>query len=218
MKQDTCSNRLKTAAQLRGFTQSELCEKTNIPKSAMSQYFSGKFEPKQVRTALLAKALAVAEAWLMGYDVPMELAKSAPNTFGFDNVFPMELKQFPLLGEISCGEPIFTAEDHENHIWAGAHIAADFCLKAHGDSMQNARIHHGDIVFIKKQTLVENGEIAAVVIDDTATLKRVYYYPEEKKLSLNAENPAYSPLIYVGEELEHVVILGKAIAFQSDVK
>lgn len=83
--------------------------------------------------------------------------------------------------------------------------------------MINARIHDGDIVFIRKQSIVENGEIAAVIVDNEATLKRIYYYPEKSKLCLNAENPKYSPLVYVGDELNNIRILGKAIAFQSNV-
>ena len=84
--------------------------------------------------------------------------------------------------------------------------------------MINARILDGDIVFIREQPMVENGEIAAVIIDDEATLKRVYYYQDEGKLVLQAENPSFAPLVYVGEELNTIRILGKAVAFQSDVK
>ena len=83
--------------------------------------------------------------------------------------------------------------------------------------MINARINDGDIVFIRKQPMVENGEIAAVIIDNEATLKRVYYYPEDNKLILNPENPRYAPFVYVGEELQSVRILGKAVAFQSNL-
>lgn len=97
-------------------------------------------------------------------------------------------------------------------------IRADFCLRACGDSMINARIYDGDIVFIREQPMVEKGEIAAVIINDEATLKRVYYYPEQNKIILNPENPAYEPFVYVGEELNSIRILGKAIAFQSDVR
>lgn len=64
--------RLKNAMDINNITQSQLCEKTQIPKSAMSQYLSGNFKPKQYRTELLAKALNVSEAWLMGYDLPKE--------------------------------------------------------------------------------------------------------------------------------------------------
>ena len=94
---------------------------------------------------------------------------------------------------------------------------ADFCLKAKGDSMINARIFDGDIVFIKQMPMVENGEIAAVIIDNEATLKRVYYYPEKHKLILNPENPAYEPLVYINEELDTIRILGKAVCFMSSL-
>ena len=100
---------------------------------------------------------------------------------------------------------------------SGTDINADFCLKAKGDSMTGARIMDGDIVFIKETPIVNNGDIAAVVIGDEATLKRVYFYPEKGKLVLQAENPKYEPLVYVGEELNEIRILGKAIAFQSDI-
>jgi repressor LexA len=84
--------------------------------------------------------------------------------------------------------------------------------------MINARIFDGDVVFIRQQDMVNNGEIAAVIIEDEATLKRVYYYPEKNKLVLQAENPAYEPLVYVGEELNTIRVLGKAVAFTSIVK
>ena len=101
---------------------------------------------------------------------------------------------------------------------AGTNIHADFCLKAKGDSMIGARIYDGDIVFIRKQEMVDDGEIAAVLIGDEATLKRVQYNPEENELLLFAENPKYKTMRYTGEELNHIRILGKAVAFQSDIR
>lgn len=136
------------------------------------------------------------------------------------NIFPIELKRFPMAGEIACGIPKYANEDRESYVMAGTNIKADFCLRASGDSMINARILDGDIVFIKKQDMVENGEIAAVVVNSysEATLKRIFYYPEKGLLILKPENPAYEDFIFTGEELNQVHILGKAIAFQSDVK
>ncbi len=133
----------------------------------------------------------------------------------FNNIKPIQLKRFPLLGDIACGEPIFADEDKESFIMADMDIQADFCLTAKGDSMINARINNGDIVFIKKMSMVENGDIAAVIIDNEATLKRVYYYPEKNKLMLVAENPAFEPLVYINEELDTIHILGKAVYFMS---
>lgn len=84
--------------------------------------------------------------------------------------------------------------------------------------MIGARIYDGDIVFIKKQEMVDNGEIAAVIIEDEATLKRVNYFPEKNLLILKAENSKYEDLVYTGEQLDHIIILGKAVAFQSDIR
>ena len=86
--------------------------------------------------------------------------------------------------------------------------------------MVNARILDGDIVFIKKQDMVENGEIAAVIVnnDNEATLKRFFYYAEKSMVILKAENPTYEDMIFTYEELNNFHVLGKAIAYQSDVK
>lgn len=131
---------------------------------------------------------------------------------------PVHTRKIPLLGEIACGKPIFANEDRESYVSVGTDLKVDFCLRAKGDSMIGARILDGDIVFIQKCDMVNNGEIAAVVIDDEATLKRVYYYPEKSKLVLSAENPKYEPLVYLGDELNQIHILGRAVAFQSDVR
>lgn len=138
--------------------------------------------------------------------------------FKLDNILPISTQKIPLLGSVACGEPIYAEEDKESYIVLGTNIKADFCLKAKGDSMIGARIHDGDLVFVRKQEMVDNGEIAVVLIGDEATLKRVYYYPESQKLMLQAENPSYAPFMYVGEELDQIRILGKAVAFQSDVR
>ncbi len=131
------------------------------------------------------------------------------------NVFPISVKRFPILGEIACGEPIYADENHESYIIANANIKADFCLVAKGDSMINARINDGDIVFIRSQPTVENGDIAAVIIGDEATLKRVYI--KANVVTLIAENPKYEPMVYTGDELESIRILGKAVCFMSNL-
>lgn len=135
-----------------------------------------------------------------------------------NNINPITKVKIPLLGDIACGKPIFCNEDRESYVEVGAEIHADFCLRAKGDSMIGARIYDGDIVFIREQSMVENGEIAAVVIDDEATLKRVSYDSSINELRLMAENPNYKTMIFHGEELNQIRILGKAIAFQGDVK
>ena len=132
-----------------------------------------------------------------------------------DNIFKVERKSFPLLGSIACGEPLPAEENIEVYLQAGSDIKADFCLRAKGDSMINARIYDGDIVFIRKQSMVENGQIAAVLIDNEATLKRMYYDRENNIVQLVAENPSFPPLVYAGEKLNEIRVLGLAVAFQS---
>ena len=191
--------------------QVDLVEKTGLGKSAISQYCSGVYEPKQRALYKLAKALDVSEAWLMGYDVGMErVIRKYP-----DNLLKIEKRKIPLLGEIAAGVPIVAEEHFEYYVEAGTNINADFCLRVKGDSMINARINDGDIVFIHQQSDVDDGEIAAVLINDEATLKRVY--KKNNEVILIAENPAYSPIIYKGYEVNEVRILGKAVAFQSEV-
>ena len=207
---ESFTNRLNAAMSMRNLKQVDLVEKTGLGKSAISQYVSGIYEPKQKALYLLAKALDVNEAWLMGYDVSMERAiRKYP-----DNLLKIEKRKIPLLGEIACGKPIIAEEHFEYYIEAGTNIDADFCLKVKGDSMINARINDGDIVFVKKQPDVDDGEIAAVLINDEATLKRIY--KGENEIILMAENPAYAPMVY--KNYDEIRILGKAVAFQSDVK
>lgn len=233
MKKLTTSQRLKQLMNERNIKQVDIlikaepfCQKYGVKlnKNDLSQYVNGKVEPGQQKLSILGLALNVNEAWLMGYDVPQNRDITYGNetveelTAKYDNIKPIKLKRFPMLGEIACGEPVFADEDKEHYIMADMDINADFCLTAKGDSMINARIYEGDIVFIKEMPIVENGDIAAVIIDDEATLKRVYYYPDKGKLILSPENSAYEPLVYIGEELNHIRILGKAVYFMSAVE
>lgn len=128
---------------------------------------------------------------------------------------PVITRRFPVLGEISCGQPKFADEDHSTFIDACTDIPADFCLTARGTSMVGARIHDGDVVFIRSMPMVQNGQIAAVIIDNQATLKRWYYYPDQAKLVLVPENPKFEPQVYLGEELNNVRCLGLAVSFMS---
>ena len=225
-KKCTTGDRLKEIMDLKNLKQIDIlnlskpyCDLYNVKlqKSDLSQYISGRSEPRQDKLSVLGLALNVSEVWLMGYDVPMERSPESEILFP-TNVYPVDKVKLPLLGKIACGEPIFAAEDRESYVLAGTDIRADFCLKASGDSMINARINDGDIVFIRKQEIVNNGEIAAVIIDDSATLKRFYYYRQQGMIILRSENPKFEDIILSGSDLENVRVLGKAVAFQSDVE
>lgn len=202
------STRLKELRKQAGLTLDELAERVGTSKQTIHRYENGiitNVPPKKIES--LASALGTTPQELMGWeDEP---------TVTYKNVMPVSVKQLPVLGDIACGMPIYAEEKHESFVSVAEGLDADFCLKAHGDSMVGARIFDGDVVFIRSQSSVENGEIAAVILGDEATLKRVYYYPNEGKLVLSPENPRYAPLVFVGRELENVRIIGKAVAFQS---
>ena len=153
----------------------------------------------------------------MGWEDDSKGENKSIDVFQFKNIVPLTTKKIPILGEVSCGKPIFALEDRESYIELGVNINADFGLYAHGDSMVGARIYNGDLVLCRKQPSVNNGEIAVIIIGDEATLKRVYYYPEKQKLILQAENPKYEPLIYEAEELQNIQILGKVVGAHIDI-
>ena len=202
----TFAIRLRALRQERGLSQQKLSELLHISKSSINMYERGEREPGFETLQALASFFEVDLDYLLGnspYKNKDQWSRATGNR-----------QRLPVLGAIACGQPIFANEERE-WICADPGLQADFCLYARGDSMVGARIFDGDLVFIRKQDTVENGAIAAVVIDDSATLKRVYYYPKEGTLSLHAENPQYPPLVYTKEELNRIHILGKAVAFQS---
>ena len=194
-------------------TPNGVCKKLGFSNATATYWKQGRI-PNTKTLEKIADYFKITVADLLSKELPSAADDPLPTA---DNIFPITRKAFPLLGEIACGEPIYADESRESYVMAGTAVNADFCLRAKGDSMTGARILDGDIVFIKKMPVVENGSIAAVIVGDEAPLKRVYYYPQQKKLVLNAENPKYEPFVYVGAELDSVRILGKAVAFQSDV-
>lgn len=197
------STRLCEALEIRNMTAAELSRKLNINEGTVSQYKKGLYEPKQRRLQAIAEILNVSIPWLMGADVPME--NNISNIFHIDSV-----KKIPILGEIACGEPILAEQNIDGYILEPKGIHADFALICKGDSMIDANIFDNDTVFIKSQPEIENGKIAAVLIDNEATLKKVYI--KDDTLTLIAANNNYEPFIYKKEELNNIKILGKAVA------
>ena len=205
----TTGERIKEARKMRGMTQTELAEKIGMKFSAIHKYENGLVvNLKRETIAALANALEVSPAWLMCMDDTPILPS---------NIIPMPtMRKIPLVGSIACGTPILAEENCEGEVDVPDHVRADFALRCKGDSMINARIFDGDIVYIRQQESVEHGEIAAIIIDDEATLKRVCLY--EDHISLEAENPQYRPLVYWEAEMNSVRILGRAVAFTSTIR
>lgn len=202
----TIGQRIKELRQAAGMSADELAERLGKNRATIYRY-----ESDEIRK------------------LPLDVLKSLADVFGitpgelFDDysvpdLLPIGIQRLPVYDGIACGEPRFADSKIEFYVDVTTGIKADFVLRAHGDSMTGARIHDGDLVFIRRQATVENGEIAAVLIDDSATLKRVFWYANKAILVLRAENPEYKDIEITGSELEAVKILGKAVAFQSDVR
>ena len=217
-KTATFAQRLREGLDLRGMKQIELATRSGISKYSISHYLKGDWEGKQDAVYELARALNVSEAWLMGYDVPAE--RSAPKVSvqldkkptippGF---MPLpKMRKVPLIGAIACGDPITAIQNREGDVNAPVDMRCDFALKCQGESMIGAGIHDVDVVYIRIQPEVENGEIAAVRIGADATLKRVYLHNDY--IELRPENPAFESIIRRREEMNDVQIEGKAVGW-----
>lgn len=199
------SKQLRKLRQSHKLTQIELAKRLGLSYSAISMYERGERQPN----------FETLEAIADFFNVPMStlIEKSTPP---YNNIIPMpEMTTIPLLGSIACGEPITAVENIEDYVAMPESVNADFALRCKGDSMIDARILDGDIVYIHQQAKVENGEIAAVLIGDEATLKRVYISADT--ITLMPANQKYPPLVYSGEEINEIRILGKAVAFTSAI-
>lgn len=187
-----------------GFSQEELGRMLGVQRAAVQKWECGTV--KNLKRDTIKKLSEI-------FNVP-------PSSFidteymTYDNViaFP-KMNHIPLIGIIACGTPILATENLDGEVTVPEDIDADFALRCKGDSMIDARIHNGDIVYIRQQPTVENGEIAAVLIDEEATLKRVYL--SENTITLVACNSKYQPFVFTGEQLNQIRILGKAVGFTS---
>lgn len=200
-KIDNFANRLKIAMDIREISQSELSTRSKIWKSAISAYLKGDYEAKQDKVDVLASVLNVSPLWLMGYDVPSTRETPLPS-----NVIPIhKVRMIPIIGGIACGDPIWAEENYDGWFALDNSIKADFVLKARGDSMIDVDIKNGNKCFIKKTECPENGKIMAVLIDGSATLKRLY--KTETGWILNSENKEYTPIVIEGD----IHVLGELV-------
>ena len=210
----TIGDRINKKRLEKGMTLEELGRKAGVSKVTIHKYESKVITniPSD-RIEAMAKALEVSPAYLMGWnDSPSEdidISK-IPGV-----IMPVKLKRIPILGSIACGEPLFAEQNYEGYFMLDENLAgADFCLRAKGDSMIEANIFERDLVFFKKTNDVENGTIAAVLIDDEATLKRIS--KSEDMLILQPCNRIYSPIIIKPEDDKRVLILGEMVGVYSE--
>ena len=193
--------RIKKCRLERGMTLLEVANALGVREATAQRYESGEIKNLKQATVLeMAKIFNCSPAYLMGWE---EFAES-----------PANAEKLPLLGKIAAGQPILATEDCE-YFSPINDTRADFCLRVKGDSMIGAGIKDGDIVFIRKQESVDDGEIAAVLVEDEATLKRVYI--TDDAVTLISENPKYKPMVYTKKQCKNIRILGKAVACHTNI-
>lgn len=197
----------------KNLSQDKLAEELNLSRSLIGMWESGQRKPSYETLELIADFFNVRLDDLSGRNV-----NNGNKLNKISNILPLpQTNKKPRLGVIACGEPILAEENIDDYDEVPEDIKCDFTLLCKGDSMINARINDGDIVYIRQQDEVNNGEIAACLVDGEfeteATLKRYFKYDD--KIVLQAENPKYPPFVYVNEEMNKVRIIGKAVGFTS---
>lgn len=207
----TLYDRIRTRREQLNMSQEELAKKLGYKsRSTIAKIESGENDITQSKIVAFAKALGVKPGYLMGWE-------EAPSANPFPTVLqPAKYRKYKVLGNIACGSPIDAVQEEGEYLETDLNVHADYVLKCQGDSMINARIFDGDYVFIREQAEVENGEIAAVWMDNTVTLKRFYRYDEY--IELRAENPMFKPIIIHETDFDSIRVIGKAVACQFWVK
>lgn len=204
---------LRRYMELNDKSRKDVCNDLGFNYNTYTDWVKGKKYPRMDKVEMLANYFGILKSDLIEEKDSKERVAEIPTA---TNIIPMpEAKSIPLVGKIACGTPITATENLEGYIKIPAQLEADFALVCRGDSMVGARIMDGDFVAIRQQPDVDDGEIAAVLIEDEATLKRVYKMPG--RLVLRAENPRYAPIDLSGAELDSVRILGKVVYFISEV-
>lgn len=208
----TTGERMKQRRKELGITAEQVAQALDVSRATVYRYENGDIEkvPGEL-LAPLARVLSVSPAYLMGWsDQPADTAPLADILT--PDFYPAKLTLYPELGQIACGDPILAQPEAGSYVSIDRSMEADFVLRCKGDSMIDAGISDGDLVYIRQQPTVENGEIAAVLVQgEEATLKRVYR--DGDTVQLVAANPRYAPRIFRGTEAGNDLrILGLAIA------
>lgn len=209
------SERIMRTIKRKNVSYGELSHRTGIAKSVLQRYATGETEKIPLpRLEKIADALCVNAAYLMGWEEAPE-----DNIPDVEDIIPVnETSTVPLVGDIACGTPILAVENVEDRVGLPEHIRADFALRCKGNSMIGVDIQDGDIVYIRQQDEVMNGQIAAVLVEDEATLKRFYYDKSAGIVTLAAENRNFPPQFYRGETLDHIKVLGLVVGLTRSIK
>ena len=199
-------NRMKDLREETHKTKAQVAREMNMPYTTYVNYEKGTREPNSEVLIMIATYFGVSVDYLIGRS-----ESRLPESIIANNLIPLkQIIKIPIIGRIACGKPLLAEQNYEGFTYCPDNVKADFVLKCQGDSMIDANIQDGDLVFIEESPVVENGEIAAVVIGEEATLKKVYY--QNDTITLLPANSAYAPMVYRKEEINNIRICGKAVA------
>lgn len=189
-----------------GLTLAQVADAMGVAEATVQRWESGNIKSiRYEKIGRLAEILEVSPASFMGWE---DANKDMPSNVR--HLEPME--KVPLVGKIACGTPILAEQNIEEYIDLPRHIRADFALTCEGDSMINLGIQEGDVVYIRQQEEVENGQVAAVRVgDEEATLKRFYF--DGEMIQLVPENSKCRPFVFTGESMNQVHVIGLAVAY-----
>lgn len=196
-----------------GLTMKDVAKAVGVSEATVSRWESGNIANMgRDKINALSKVLNLSPISIMGISDDIDDFLELPS-----NIIPItKVRRIPVIGKIACGTPILAVENVTDNILLPDYVQADFALICQGDSMINAKIDNGDTVYIRKQNVVENGEIAAVLIGEDVTLKKVFL--SKDLLKLVPANDDYEPFIYSAEEAENIRIIGKAVAILKNIK
>lgn len=205
------AKRLKSLRLERQLSLQDLADRTGLTKSTLQRYETGNIGNIPLsKIDILAKGLNVNPHTILGWEEKTN--PFLPDLSNISGILPVPHgKRIPVVGTIACGTPILAAENIDGYVEVNADDKADFALICKGDSML-PRLMDRDVVLIHQQPTVENGETAAVLIGEEATLKRVYFHGEDQ-IVLSPENPAFPPIVLNKEEINTAKILGKVIGY-----
>ena len=197
---NTLGDRIRILRSGRALTQQAVAEALGVSRSAVAMWEKDEREPNLETLTQLAKLLNVPlSALVEREEAPMP-----------ENLRPVRTRRIPLLGAIAAGEPIFAEEERETYVDVGSGVRSDFALEVKGESMEPL-YKDGDVVYIRRQDDVLDGQVAAVAVDGLATLKRVYHLPIG--VQLMPINPAFAPMLFTAENSDSVRILGLAVGY-----
>jgi repressor LexA len=195
-----------------GLTTEQLSKLSGVPKGTLNKLLNGETGNPRIETLKKIAGALNCPVEIFYTRTEAEFALHSLRNAG--DILPVRSHSMPLVGEIAAGLPIYADEQMEI-IGCDDSAKGDFALRVRGDSMIEARIHDGDIVFIRRQEDVDDGDIAAVLLDNEATLKRVYHI--KNGLQLIPMNSKYAPMVFTFDECDSIRILGKAVGFQSEL-